>query len=290
MFRIIITGRTPDELYKNLLDMAASTSFDKDVTAKKVDGAIAKAIDRAVGPDETVATFFKDNKIVDQRVIETPSIPKYVPEGFGTPAATTTVAPKKTKAAATPNFDAKGIPWDERIHSANKTVDNKGQWRMRRNLPDGEYDRVMAEISQGATPTVRDRVVEAAPTFVPPAPEPLSQPQAAPVFSAPAFVPQQQPVQAVVHAPPVQAPAVAQLTPPPWIRPSHDLGSFRSNFMQFVTMALASQIFTRDYIAQLNSYFKIQDIWNLLDKGNEAKLTEMFETLAQQGVLLKVGA
>lgn len=48
--------------------------------------------------------------------------------------------------------DTKGIPWDERIHSAEKGTNKDGTWRKRRNVDDVTYGQVLAEITSPAAP------------------------------------------------------------------------------------------------------------------------------------------
>ncbi len=67
------------------------------------------------------------------------------------------------------DLDKDGVPWDERIHSGNKSiVKGTGLWQKRRSLPDGLYDTVTAELKAAAS------VPDAPPTgdSTPPAPPP----------------------------------------------------------------------------------------------------------------------
>lgn len=52
-------------------------------------------------------------------------------------------------------LDADGLPWDDRIHSSNKKMTDKGKWVARRNVPDATRASVIAEIratmANGAT-------------------------------------------------------------------------------------------------------------------------------------------
>ena len=45
-------------------------------------------------------------------------------------------------AAGAPEFDKAGTPWDKRIHSSSKAVNEDGTWRRRRNLADITYTTV----------------------------------------------------------------------------------------------------------------------------------------------------
>lgn len=54
------------------------------------------------------------------------------------------------------DYDAEGIPWDERIHSGNKTKVQAGTWTRRRNIPDEYFysirDELKASHQNGAMP------------------------------------------------------------------------------------------------------------------------------------------
>jgi hypothetical protein len=146
-------------------------------------------------------------------------------------------------AAGAPEFDKVGTPWDKRIHSSSKAINEDGTWRRRRNLADITYTTVMAELAQrpgpgavpSAAPVVTVPPVAAAPTVpqvtVPPVGVvdngPIAVPPAAvvptPVMAAPTAdvpslpVPTIAAVPAVPEAPaaPVAAAPVAAPEPPP---------------------------------------------------------------------------
>ena len=107
------------------------------------------------------------------------------------PAPTAPVAP--TSAASTV-VDSTGLPWDERIHAANKAVIANGHWRKKRGLNDEAYvAKITAELRANAP---------AAPPPPPPADE-----SPADMFKRLPAGPAETPVAA--------APAVAPPPPPP---------------------------------------------------------------------------
>lgn len=61
----------------------------------------------------------------------------------------------------TPELDADGLPWDERIHSGSKAKNKDGTWRKRKGVWSSLVEEVEAEL-RGATPE--------------PAPQPVSNP------------------------------------------------------------------------------------------------------------------
>lgn len=92
----------------------------------------------------------------------------------------------------TVEVDKDGVPWDERIHSSSKGQTAKGIWKKRKNLPEGLYERITAELKGGPVavetpppaPVVEDTPPPApAATTPPPAPAATTPP---PAPSAPA--------------------------------------------------------------------------------------------------------
>lgn len=45
-----------------------------------------------------------------------------------------------------PAVDGDGVPWDDRIHSSNKQMTDKGVWRKKRGIQDSYYQTVTAEL------------------------------------------------------------------------------------------------------------------------------------------------
>ena len=79
------------------------------------------------------------------------------------PASTATpVAPAPTATPVAPapaaTLDGDGLPWDERIHSSNKQLTDKGVWRARRNVDAAFKKKIEAElrgtIAAPAAPTL----------------------------------------------------------------------------------------------------------------------------------------
>jgi len=113
-----------------------------------------------------------------------------------------------------PAFDSSGMPWDERIHSANRGTNANGTWRKRRGVSDGLVAGVEAELRARVAPAPlpvemapvhvmqpeqfqqQQPVATVAPMTMPPIPEFLQrQPAPAPVHvMQPEQFQQQQPV------------------------------------------------------------------------------------------------
>jgi hypothetical protein len=108
--------------------------------------------------------------------------------------------------ADAPAFDKAGTPWDKRIHSSSKAINEDGTWRKRRNLADITYTTVMAELAQqtpGALP--------AAPPVVPSTP---AVPEV-PSIPVPASIPAVPASPGVVDQGPIPVPTPAVVSIPP---------------------------------------------------------------------------
>lgn len=57
--------------------------------------------------------------------------------------------PEKFESHEGVETDKQGVVWDERIHSSSKKQTGKGLWAKRKNLPDGLYEQVTAELLSG---------------------------------------------------------------------------------------------------------------------------------------------
>lgn len=86
-----------------------------------------------------------------------------VPAGVADNGASdaTPVAP-----ASTATLDGDGLPWDERIHSSNKQLTDKGVWRARRNVDAAFKKKIEAEL-RGTIAAAPAPVADAAPMLPP---------------------------------------------------------------------------------------------------------------------------
>lgn len=75
-----------------------------------------------------------------------------------------------------PAVDSRGCPWDERVHSSNHKMygsgAKKGQWIRRKNLQDGYFEGIEAELMGGKQGTVGQITSENAGGFVDSIPSP----------------------------------------------------------------------------------------------------------------------
>lgn len=82
-------------------------------------------------------------------------------------------------------LDKNGLPWDERINTSNRAMTQTGVWKMRKGLPDGLYDSVVAELRQTmAAPAPAEPIAAPVYTLAPPTPDVIVTPPAA-TFASP---------------------------------------------------------------------------------------------------------
>lgn len=103
-----------------------------------------------------------------------------------------------------PGRDSSGMPWDERIHSKNKTTNKDGTWRYAKGLDDATKAAVEAQLRATAGAPPQPVAAPVMPPVPMPAPAPLMPPQ-------PVGLP---PVAQPMPIPPQPAP------PPPTIDPT----------------------------------------------------------------------
>lgn len=84
--------------------------------------------------------------------------------------------------AANVEFDSTGLPWDERIHSGNKTKNPGGEWRTKKGVDKGLLTSVTAEL-RAAVGNVAVPVASASPTNAPVSVDPLVKRQQAIAFA-----------------------------------------------------------------------------------------------------------
>lgn len=111
-----------------------------------------------------------------------------------TEAVQTIVETAEEQLETSDDFDAMGLPWDERIHSSNKKKTSKGVWTRRRGVQDVTFNEIVQELRDGgkhavavtSPPVVKEPIDVPQPTpgTVQPVnvtpPLPVAQPQPAP--------------------------------------------------------------------------------------------------------------
>ena len=114
MFRIVIEGKTEEQLLHNL----------KFITNRFVNSETVVDLPKEVSVEETI-----------QQAVETPAVNE-------APVATQT----------NHEVDSEGCPWDKRIHAGTKTQTKDGKWKKKKGLDDATWNAVRAEIM--GTPAV----------------------------------------------------------------------------------------------------------------------------------------
>lgn len=192
--------------------------------------------------------------------------------------------------------DARGMPYDDRIHASSKTTNKDGSWRYRRGVSDDVIAQVEAQL-RGAPSGLQ----QVAPVVVPVAnpvpsfqPTPVAQPPVQQV--APPVFPSAQPASSLTAQQPVAtAPTVAtapaqpsytNIAIPQTNKPTHSIDTFKAQFVPTLAKLVMSGQLTQAYIQQLKTYFKVNEIFDL--KTNDAAMTEMFNTFVQAGLITGV--
>lgn len=172
-----------------------------------------------------IAVLLEEHGFSDAINMDAPASHAVVPtQGGIAPQPVITPAAATAAASAGVELDAKGLPWDERIHSSNKAKKADGSWHKRKGLADGVFEQVEAEL-RAQYPNVPTAGAASAPTALPvavanPAPEPVAAPQPVPVGVQPtmaAITPplQPQPVPMTVPTPPAEPLPVPVAAPQP---------------------------------------------------------------------------
>lgn len=179
-------------------------------------------------------------------------------------------------------LDARGFPWDKRIHAATKAKTKDGSWRYRRGVTDDEIKEIEKKL-KASLPAAQDteptpQLEMPAPSLVPPPPPP-TVPVAVPVF--------QQPVAQPV---PVAAPPMYTNIPMPPVqaaKPAHTFETFKANIIPLLAQLVSSGALTQQYLQELATYFGVDQVWKV--KDDDAKAREMFENFVAAGLITRVG-
>lgn len=215
-------------------------------------------------------------------------LPIALPVPAGTPAASDPI--HAGMQPPPPAVDAKGMPWDERIHSSNKALCTDGTWRQRRGVATQLVANVEAElrakVASGGTPPQAAAI--APPVTLPPGG--LSPPQvplptgaASPVPVPPPAVTVPQPVPSVPVASPVSVP-----TPPAAGGLSADaIGAQFNGIMQKFNSLGRERGWTPDVLTKACKQSGLIDINDLLTADGAARgpnVLQWVEHYAAHGV------
>lgn len=191
-----------------------------------------------------------------------------------------------------PEFDGAGIPWDERIHSSSKAINEDKTWRKRRGVNDVYYASVMAELTERAGPGQQPASPPMMP--VPPVPQvPLPSPgivDSQPLPVPPSAVVSIPPVPTAAPVPPVAAvPAVPEAPPTPVPaapvapEPVAAVGMPFSVFMPKIAQAMAAGKFTPETLNGWCVQWGMQSITQF--QADPAKAELFHDWLKTAGIL-----
>lgn len=284
MLKLIITGKTAQELSEQLADVVAEFTQGQQVNKPVMQ--VIPHRPAVENPLETPKPSYRDIQ----------KGPEIIQVNQELPRRTESAVAERVSSS---DVDSRGLPWDSRIHSSSKEKTTKGHWRYRRGVKDPEIDAVEAQLrgspSHGlmaqpipaAIPSPAPSQVQQA-SFAPPViphqfvGQPVA-PQSPVSYVPPQVVPQ---VQAVFN-PPQQA--VVQVTPAlppmPGTRPAHDFASFKETLIPTVARLIEDKKITQDYLNQVLSYFKVKQLWDM----NDQQIAEFLNTLAAAELVIKVG-
>lgn len=235
MFKITVEGRTLEELKNNLENITNELYFK--------------------GPNKPVEAFTggQDLKRVEEPA-PTPLVKEVVLPVHSVDGVSLAVP---TAATGSVELDTDGLPWDARIHSSSKAKTTKGKWKKRKNLPEGEYERVMQELKGFKV-------------------EQPAQPVEAPAIPAVPAAPVVETPQAVAQPAAVEAPA----TPGQF---KHSLETFTNNMGKILTDLMMEGKVDQNYLQSLCEYFGVPVIWEV--KEDPAKTKELYEKLVEFGII-----
>lgn len=182
--------------------------------------------------------------------------PAPAPTAPSTPAAPSTSAP---------SVDSTGLPWDERIHAANRGTNTDGRWRKKKGLNDGAFvGQVEAELrvrqASGAAPT---------PSVPPAPPAPPTIEQAAAAAAAAVSAPPVPPVPPTPPAPPVTPPAP----------PAPDVMTF-GGLMEWVTPLMTAGKLSFPTVSDAVKEVGLNVLSDMAQPQNAAKVPEVYKILA----------
>lgn len=266
MFKIMVAGRTLEELRKNV-----------HLFLNEIDG--KQNIREDDGQLPLTALGAPDGMINDYRPEEIHVAPSAIPEQLSAPIPAPPAPVVMPTSSVNSTLDSRGVPWDERVHSSSKATNKDGSWRTRRGIEPEQLKKIESELlagrAGGSTAPSRPQHDVATPTSPVP-PPPVVPPT--PIVSEIVAQPTPPPPQIHSQAPPIPVPKPVSTT-------GHTLETFRAQLVPTLAALVESGKLTREYINQLKQYFQVEQIWEV----NESQLSEMFDQFVNAGLIAKVG-
>lgn len=274
MYKFEISADSPEELRMKMQDFAKD--FSPKLSTRPPDFIVQDSAPATVAQIAAVPEY-ADNP------------PEEILPAPGPNVTNTVIAPS---VHSNDKRDAKGLPWDSRIHSSSQALNKDNTWRYKKGLDDGIKTQVEAQLrslpSPSAVPVVAPVVVPTIPVELPNFAS-VAAPQVTPA------VQQSPPLVAAnpVGAPPVQAiPSKYESVPlPPGQRPVHTLTTFSENL--FAGQMLVNQLInegklTTEYIGQLTTHFKLGTFWEIIEPKNKSCLVELYIMFKKCGFITDI--
>lgn len=282
MYRMSVTGTTMLELKRNLEEAAKAIFWNpKSSVAPKQNAIIDKGTDSP----------FSNTLLIDEEVPEeksTISIARIREEADAERQAPIPFAGDES-------YDARGIPWDARVHSASKEKVTDGSWRKRRGVDDATKHQVEASLPRRTQTVNVGAGLPVQPTFPPT--NTLATPEISPTTEGVGTAPIPTPVQPVAVVPFGATPmtgtqAVQQYTnipmpPPDETKPAHTLQTFKANFGPTISELISKGKITPEYMQRVVSFLGIKHIWEAM--SNDVQLGQIFDNFVEMGFITKVG-
>lgn len=286
--RIVIEGANSHAIRQAVLDLAesynneaAQVGIDRpDVTHREM---IEKTVKLVGQSDSAPINFSPEAKGLTlgeptplNGSTTPPSLDRYFDQAA--PGADETVV------ATNAEYDSDGYPYDNRIHSAGKSINRDGTWRYKKGVEKDFIKQVEATLPR------KTNAHASATVTLPQAVNPQQMIEAAQQtpqpFQMQAMAAMQQPVQSPLHQIPVAAPMPAT---PPAVPSAFDLKSFTEHFPTIVARLTSEGKITRDYVLAIEKYYGLQQLMDILKPAQAQNLNGLFLDWAQHGLITRVG-
>lgn len=297
MYKIQVQGKTIRELRKSLIEMADSivTKEEQELNTSIGDengyeGNIPATVPQPLG------------NVMNSSLANTMSFP--VPTSSPLPIASeisssisqlspAEVAFKSGQAIAAesvaPTIDARGLPWDIRIHASSKALTKDGTWRYKRGVEQAEINSVEQELTMkkmGSSPAPGIPSVPAPIAAIPSAaaPSPFGAPPASPFGTPPAYIPA---TPAVAPAPVAPMTPTLPSIPQQQMTPAHSFETFKSNLIPLFSDLINRGKINQEWVEKVKAGYGLKEIWDLANNPQAAQ--EVFNGFVEYGFITKVG-
>ena len=261
MYKFEISADSPQELREKMLEFA--NEIRDTVKQDETDEYVNEPI------EEEIPTF-----------VEPISFPKAVDEPVLETGGALVGAPRPT-----PEVDSKGVIYDPAIHSANRSLNTNGTWRLRRGVDKTKIQQTVAapEPFVAPPPPVPTVAVEPVVFAAPPVAQVLTPVNNPPM---PAAVDFSKPEPFLPPQAPTATPQYDAVPVPAGVRPAHTLATFKNNLPMIFAHLINEKKITQEYIEQLKAHFQVKEVWNIM--GSEKQCLELYQSFGEYGFITRV--